>query len=101
MKIQELRKLLRVSQRENLEKAFTETYKKLNKAQKEAIDQILTDILEGKSVKGAKKEKEVIDFPALERDIKEFIDNAYAQNYFALKRIVRNGASWQKSTLRI
>jgi len=88
VKIQELRKLLSASERGNLEKAFAETYKQLRKPQKDEIDQLLTDILEGKSVKEARKEKESINFSTLEQDIKKFIENAYAQNYFAPNRVI-------------
>lgn len=87
MKIQDLRKLLSTSDREHLEKAFVEIYKQLRKAQKEEIDPLLTGILEGKSASKVKKQKEV-DFAELEQDITDFIQNAYAQNYFASNRII-------------
>lgn len=54
MKVQELRNLLSASDRKNLEKAFVESYKQLRKAQKEEIDPILTDILEGNPLKRRK-----------------------------------------------
>lgn len=88
MKVQELRDLLKASSRDNLEKAFVECYKQLRKAQKEECDRLIADILEGKDVKEAKKEKVVTDFASLEQEIPEFIENAYAQNYFAPNRVI-------------
>lgn len=87
MRIDELRRLLNTADRANLEKAFAECYKQLRKGQKEEIDQILTDILEGKAAKKKKAEK-AADFEELEHQIQVFIDNAYAQNYFAPNRNV-------------
>lgn len=55
MKVQELKNLLKASDREHLEKAFVETYKQLRKAQKEESDPVLIDILEGKSVEKKKQ----------------------------------------------
>ena len=49
MKVQELRQLLSASNRELVEKAFVESYKQLRKGQKEEIDPVLIDILEGKA----------------------------------------------------
>lgn len=89
MKIQELRKLLSTADREALERAFAESYKQLRKGQKEEIDPVLVDILEGKTVPVQKKKSEsTVNFAELEQDIVEFIDNAYAQNYFAPNRII-------------
>ncbi|MCI9173599.1 MAG: hypothetical protein HFH49_01470 [Lachnospiraceae bacterium] len=87
MKVQELRNLLSASDRKNLEKAFAESYKQLRKAQKEEIDPILTDILEGKSIE-KKKTAASVSFEELEQQIKDFIENAYAQNYLAPNRAV-------------
>lgn len=87
MKVQELRNLLRPSQREYLEKAFVESYKQLRKIQKEEIDPILIDILKGKST-GKKKASANISFEDLEQQITDFIENAYAQNYVAPNRII-------------
>lgn len=87
MKVQELKNLMSASDREHLEKAFAESYKKLRKAQKEEIDPLLTAILEGKTID--KKKTEVrMDFGQLEQEIIDFIENAYAQNYFAPNRII-------------
>lgn len=88
MKVQELRKLLSASKREDLEKAFVESYKQLRKTQKEEFDPLLIDILEGKSAEKKKKTETRINFEELEQDITEFIENAYAQNYFAPNRII-------------
>ena len=98
MKVQELRNLLSASDRKNLEKAFVESYKQLRKAQKEEIDPILTDILEGKSIE-KKKTAANISFEELEQQIKDFIENAYAQNYLAPNRAVPKNRSPQASII--
>lgn len=87
MKVQELRQLLGASEREHLEKAFVECYKQLRKGQKEEMDAVLTDILRGKAVEQKKAEGSV-SFEELEQQIVIFLDNAYAQNYFAPNRII-------------
>lgn len=87
MKIPDLRKLLNTSKREDLEKAFVESYKQLRKAQKEEIDPVLIDILEGNAVE-QKRTAVTTDFGELEKQIEIFIKNAYAQNYFAPNRII-------------
>ena len=88
MKIDELRRLLRAADRENLEKAFAESYKQLRKSQKEEIDQVLTDILEGKAVKKESKKEGPVEFDTLKGQIEFFIENARAQNYFAPNRVI-------------
>ena len=87
MKVQELRDLLKAADRDLLEKAFVESYKHLTKKQKEEADQAITDALSGKSVKSTVK-KESVNFDELELQITEFLENAYAQNYFAPNRII-------------
>ena len=87
MKIQELRERLQASERDNLEKAFAECYKQLRKGQKEEIDPVLVEILEGRATEKKKSEK-TVDFEELKCQITEFTENAYAQNYFAPNRVV-------------
>lgn len=87
MKVQELRQLMSKADREHLEKAFVESYKQIRKAQKEEIDPILIDILEGKTIEKKKKE-EKLSFEELEQQINAFIENAYAQNYFAPNKVI-------------
>lgn len=87
MKVQELRDLLKAADRDLLEKAFVESYKHLTKKQKEEADQAIADALSGKSVKSTVK-KESVNFDELELQITEFLENAYAQNYFAPNRII-------------
>lgn len=87
MKVQELRQLLTTIDRELLEKAFVESYKQFSKHQKEEVDQLICDILAGKSAKESGK-KEEISFEELEQQIKEFIKNAYEQNYFIPNQII-------------
>lgn len=87
MKVQELRDLLKTADRDLLEKAFVESYKHLTKKQKEETDPVITDVLSGKSAKSTGK-KEPVNFDELELQITEFLENAYAQNYFAPNRVI-------------
>lgn len=87
MKIQELRDLLKTADKELLEKAFAESYKKFTKSQKEEADQIIRDVLEAKDIKNT-KQKEPLNFEDLEQQITQFLENAYAQNYFAPNRVI-------------
>lgn len=87
MKVQELRQLLADADRKLMEKAFVESYKQFPKAKKEEIDFMIQEILKGEDVK--KTEKDALpDFQALEGEITEFIENAYAQNYLVPNRSV-------------
>lgn len=87
MKIQELRNLLKTADRELLEKAFAESYKQFTKNQKAEVDQIISNVLEAKDIK-ITKQKEFLDFEDLEQQITQFLENAYAQNYFAPNRVI-------------
>ena len=87
MKIQEFRDLIKTANRELLEKAFAESYKKFTKSQKEEADQIIRDVLEGK-VTNDTKQKISLNFENLEQQITQFLENAYAQNYFAPNRVI-------------
>lgn len=87
MKVQELRQLLNKADRVLLEKAFAEIYKQFTKRQKEEIDPVITDILEGK-VTSANSKKASVRFDELKEQITVFIENAYAQNYLAPNRVV-------------
>lgn len=69
------------------EKIWNETYKQLRKGQKEDFDSLLTDILQGKTVE-KKAVEEAVPFEELERQVTEFLENAYAQNYFAPNRVI-------------
>lgn len=87
MKVSELRQLLKAADREGLEKAFVENYKLLRKAQKEEMDVVLSAILKGEAAE-KKEENTSADFEKLEQQIRVFLENAYAQNYYAPNRIV-------------
>lgn len=87
MKVQELRDLLKTADRELLEKAFVESYKQFTKGKKEEVDQIITGIFEGKDEKPVSKNN-AMSFEELERQIPEFLENAYAQNYLAPNRVI-------------
>ncbi|MCI7304141.1 hypothetical protein NIA71_15615 [Ihubacter massiliensis] len=87
MKVQELRQLLISADRNLLEKAFVESYKQFSKGQKEDVDSLIRDVLEGKDVKKTAKNT-IISFQDLEQQITLFIENARAQNYLAPNRII-------------
>lgn len=87
MKIPELRQLLSNSEKTYIEKAFIEIYKQLPKQRKEEMDPVIQDILSGKNISESKK-KTSINFTDLKQEIQTFIENAYAQNYFAPNRII-------------
>ena len=79
MTVQELRQMLRDTDRSLVEKAFVESYKQLKKAPKEEADYLIRTILSGESEKsGAKKEKQ--SFEELEAQIETFLANAKAGN---------------------
>lgn len=87
MKVQELRDLLSRTDRRTLEKAFVESYKQFSKAKKEEVDEIIINVLNGNEATAAKKAK-AVNFEELEMEIRLFLENAYAQNYFAPNRAV-------------
>ena len=87
MKVQELRELLKKTDRERIEKAFAECYKQLPKAKKQEVDDVISAIFAGEDVKGGKVEKQT-DFEALKLEVEDFIGNAYAENYFAPNRVI-------------
>lgn len=87
MKVAELRNLLGEAEKEPMAKAFVEVYKLLPKSRKEEIDDTITAILSGQDV-DKKDKNEVVNFDQLEQTIQFFLENAYAQNYFAPNRII-------------
>lgn len=87
MKIQELRGLLKTTDKERLEKAFAESYKKFTKNQKAEVDQIIHDVLETGDLKAVRK-KESVNLEELEPQITQFLEYAYAQYYFSPNRVV-------------
>ena len=61
MKIQEFRELIKAADRELLEKAFAESYKKFTKGQKEEVDLIIQGVLAGEDARSVAK-KDTISF---------------------------------------
>jgi len=89
MKVQELRNLISLADRELLEKVFVESYKQFSKLQKDEVDNLIYGILEGKNVKQKTRVKQkTSSFEELKQEIQEFLENAYAQNYFIPNRII-------------
>lgn len=87
MKVQELRELIKNADRDYLEKAFVECYKQHSKQKKEEVDLIIQDVLAGKETQKGKR-SETVNFGALKVQINVFLENAYAQNYFAPNRVI-------------
>lgn len=87
MKIQEFRDLIKAADKDLVEKAFAESYKRFTKSQKEEVDLIIRDVLAGKDARSAVK-KDTVSFEELEQQIPVFLENAYAQNYFAPNRVI-------------
>lgn len=87
MKVQELRNLLSNADKNLTDKAFVEVYKNLTKSKKEELDDVIMGILEGREEKKEPK-KVQMDFETLDREIRFFVENAYAQNYFAPNRVI-------------
>lgn len=88
MKVQELRQLLSGADRALMEKAFVECYKQFSKSKKEEdIDPLIQEILSGAEISREKKTS-ISDFNAFYAEVIEFLDNAYAQNYYAPNRFV-------------
>lgn len=87
MKVQELRELLKGADKALTDKAFVEVYKNLTKSRKEELDDVIIGILEGREEKKEIK-KAPVNFAQLEQEIPYFLENAYAQNYFAPNRVI-------------
>lgn len=68
-------------------KSFAESYKKFTKGQKEEVDLIIQGVLAGEDARSVAK-KDTISFEKLEQEIPVFLENAYAQNYFAPNRVI-------------
>lgn len=89
MKVQELREKLKPAEKDTLEKMVVELYKKFPKAKKEEeIDVLIKDLLAGPGEKVSKKSEKNVDFASLKGEILEFIENAYAGNYYEPNRVV-------------
>lgn len=86
MKIQELKELMKDSDRGSLEKTLAEVYKALPKSKKDDLDLTIAALLRGEQKQ--KKVPQTIEFETLKKEIEFFIENAYAQNYFAPNRVI-------------
>ena len=87
MKVDELRKLLKESNEDNIRMAFVEVYKSLPKAKKEEIDETMIQLLQGIKEKKVKKE-EVKDLNILFEEIEYFTKCAYNDLYHTPNRII-------------
>lgn len=92
MKIADLRQLTATASTASLEKALAEAYKQVPKSKKDELDVEITAILRGEDVASAKSKVRASDtsvpFETLRAEIDEFLENAYAQNYFAPNRVI-------------
>jgi len=88
MKVAEIRGALKKYDQNTLIELFVNAYKVVPKAKREELlDAMIADYqgtLEKKKASG--NGDTIVDFGALEREINEFIDDAYSQNYFAPNR---------------
>lgn len=104
MKITDLRKMIGSAKRPLVEKAFAECYKSMTKAQKEKIDGVILAILRGEDVKTAtaSAKKEELNFDALDKEITDFMDNAYDGNYYYSNREVakKDRPKWRFLVMR-
>lgn len=87
MKVQELRDMIKGSDRALVEKAFVESYKQLTKRQKEDADDLIRAVLSGENA-GTGQKKETVSFQELSAEIKTFLENAKAGNYYIPNRII-------------
>lgn len=91
MKVSEIRERLKAFPQNDMIELFIAAYKHLPKDRKEGVvdDLILHGVrrLHDKTA-NQKKAAPQVDFPSLAAEIKTFLDNAYAQNYFAPNRQV-------------
>ncbi|WP_026684836.1 hypothetical protein [Heyndrickxia coagulans] len=91
MRVTELRKLLEKYSKDDLSKMMIELYKAIPKKVRDEkeIDWMLQDFQQYKEAEKIKKGKEKhVDLNDLEREITQFIQNAYKQNYIAPNRYV-------------
>lgn len=91
MRVTELRELLEKYSKDDLSKMMIELYKAIPKKVRDEkeIDGMLQDFQQYKEAEKIKKEKEKhVDLNDLEREITQFIQNAYKQNYIAPNRYV-------------
>ncbi len=88
MKVQELRDLLKNADREWVDKAFVECYKRVTKDKKVDLDAEITPILKGEVPKPVRSANGPVDFQSIKPEIEEFLRNAFDGNYVAPNREV-------------
>lgn len=87
MKVTELRKLLNNTNEEVLKKALVEVYKLVPTGKKQDADFVIENVLSGNSPK-TPKPVEKVDYSKLSAEINRFLENAYAQNYYAPNKVI-------------
>lgn len=91
MTIPELREVLKPCKEEDIKLLAVELYKAMPKKLKEEkeIDQVIKDIVAGEwNKKSAKQDNKKVTAEELRAEIELFLENAYAQNYFAPNRYI-------------
>ena len=88
MKIQEFRDIIKRCNRENVEKIASEIYKLLPKNKKEEADQLIEDIISGRTLNKKQKANEKLDFDSLKEEINVFLENVDNELYLKPNRIV-------------
>lgn len=91
MKITELKKLLNDRNDELLKKTIVEVYKFIPTSKKPDVDYAIACVLSG-DTKQKDKAVEKVDYNKLSEEINDFLQNAYAQNYFAPNRTIPKSA---------
>lgn len=106
MKVSELREKIKQRDQRELQDLLVEMYKLIPKAVKEEkeVDRLIDNPSDFKA--GHKKVQatpQTIDFIALEKEVIQFLENAYAQNYIAPNRIVmkKERANWRFTAKRL
>lgn len=104
MKVSELREKIKQRKKEELQKLIVEMYKQIPKAVREnkEIDALIDDLeqFQSKRVKGNNRN---INFDELKHKVEQFIEDAYAQNYFAPNRKIpkKERSNWRITAKRL
>ena len=101
MKVEEIRNQLKSWSQEDIVKLYTKTYRRLPKAVKEEIDEIILTGLRAEK-KPVKKVPSKPDLSALEAEINIFIENALNGNYYYSNRTIskKERSNWRFTVKR-
>ncbi|QQK78749.1 hypothetical protein HUG20_01740 [Salicibibacter cibi] len=106
MKVNEIRQKLQNRKKDELQELIVEMYKQIPKKMRETkeIDELIDnpDLFKTRK-QNAKKTVQMPDFATVEDEVKNFINNAYKQNYVAPNRIVpkKERSQWRFTAKRL